>query len=119
MVSKTIPHLQENFTDFGTVRAFAPQEYRNEVFIPPYLMGNPKRPVMTLTTLDWKYGQAITFNIKAGSGAATKHRISLIGAVGSTHGSSMGQRTHFPKTVCSTTKCTVTAPPDAKVCPPS
>jgi hypothetical protein len=106
-------------SDPEDVRAFAPQEYRNEIFTPPYLMGNPKRPTLKITNLDWKYGQTVTFNMKAGTGAAANHRVSLVGSVASTHGNSMGQRTYFPQTVCSGTKCTVTAPPNSKICPPS
>jgi hypothetical protein len=77
-----------------------PQEYRVEVFIPPYLMGNPARPAFSITTNDWTYGTA------------------LLGAVSSTHGNSMGQRTFFPLMSCSGTTCSVTAPPNAHICPP-
>src|SRR5690242_1017042 len=36
-----------------------PQEYRVEVFIPPYLMGNPVRPNVTMdaSQRDWDYGK--------------------------------------------------------------
>ena len=107
-------------SDPEDVRAFAPQEYRNEVFIPPYLMSNPPRPSYSLTNLDWTYGESVTFNITAsGTGDVSDYRVSLLGAVGSTHGNSMGQRTYFPTTSCSGTSCTVTAPPNANVCPPA
>lgn len=97
-----------------------PQEYRNEVWIPPYLMGGAKRPSMKLTNLDWKYGQQIQFSITpSGTGSVSGYKISMIGAVASTHGNSMGQRTFFPATSCSGKICTVTAPPNANVCPPS
>jgi hypothetical protein len=37
--------------------------------------------------------------------------------VSSTHGNSMGQRTLFPAFSCSGNTCTITAPPNAHVCP--
>ena len=115
-------------SDPEDVRAFAPQEYRNEVFIPPYLMGNPQRPSFNLTNLDWSYGESVTFDITpSGAEPAANltrrttwlYRVSLMGAVSSTHGNSMGQRTFFPETTCSGNTCTVVAPPNANVCPPS
>jgi hypothetical protein len=107
-------------SDPEDVRAFAPQEYRNEVFIPPYLMGNPSRPSMNISNLDWAYGQTVSFPITpSGSGSVSSYRVSIMSAVGSTHGNSMGQRTIFPTTSCSGTTCTVTAPPNAHVCPPN
>ncbi|KAF1964882.1 copper radical oxidase [Bimuria novae-zelandiae CBS 107.79] len=92
-----------------------PQEYKVEVFIPPYLMDNPVQPVVTISTAqsDWAYGGLYTFTVNQ---PITK--VSLLGAVGSTHGNSMGQRTLFPAFVCSGNSCTVTAPPDAHTCPP-
>lgn len=92
-----------------------PQEYRVEVFIPPYLMGSPSRPTFSLTNRDWTYGEAVTFTV---TGSTTGLQVSLMGAVSSTHGNSMGQRTFFPTTSCSGTACTVTAPPNSNVCPP-
>lgn len=93
-----------------------PEEYRVEVFIPPYLMGNPARPSYTITNMDWTYGQQATFTVTAGSTANL--RVSLIGATSSTHGNSMGQRTFFPAVTCAGNTCTVTAPPNNHVCPP-
>jgi hypothetical protein len=45
--------------------------------------------------------------------------VSLLGAVSSTHGNSMGARTLFPAFACAGTQCTVTAPPNANVAPPA
>lgn len=92
-----------------------PQEYRVEVFVPPYLMGNPPRPVITIASGqgDWAYGSTYTF---VTSMPITK--VSLLGAGSSTHGNSMGQRTIFPKFSCAGNTCTVTAPPNAHICPP-
>lgn len=94
-----------------------PQEYRVETFIPPYLLNGKPRPTFTLGNKDWAYNQKVTFSL----GAAAKNgaiKVSLLGSVSSTHGNSMGARTLFPAVTCSGTSCTVTAPPNAHVCPP-
>lgn len=91
-----------------------PQEYRVEVFEPPY-SGLPK-PEYSITNKDWAYGSDITITVTAGSTA--NMRASLMGAVSSTHGNSMGQRTIFPAISCAGNTCTITAPPNSKVCPP-
>ncbi|KAK3679133.1 hypothetical protein LTR78_000693 [Recurvomyces mirabilis] len=107
-------------SDPEDVRSFAPQEYRNEAFIPPYLMAGAPRPSFNLSNLDWSYGQQVSFSITpSGASSTSNYRVSLIGAVSSTHGNSMGQRTIFPATTCSGSTCTVTAPPNANVAPPS
>ncbi|KAL8845523.1 MAG: hypothetical protein Q9176_000159 [Flavoplaca citrina] len=93
-----------------------PQEYRVEVFEPPYMLSGAPRPAYTITNKDWAYGQQISITITAGD--SSNMRASLLGAVSSTHGNSMGQRTMFPGFSCAGNTCTVTAPPDAKICPP-
>ncbi|KAG4435070.1 hypothetical protein IFR05_009460 [Cadophora sp. M221] len=90
------------------------QEYRVEVFVPPYLLTGRARPTFTLTNKDWTYGQTVTLTITGSTGAL---KVSLLGAESSTHGSSMGQRTIFPEATCSGNTCTVKAPPNAHVCP--
>lgn len=97
----------------GTSDSF-PEEYRVEVFSPPYLLSGLPRPTFTLSSTDWAYGATISFTVT--SGAATK--VSLLGSVVSTHGNAMGQRTIFPAFSCSGNTCTVTAPPDAHTSPP-
>lgn len=92
-----------------------PQEYRVEVFIPPYLMGTPARPTFTVSSKDWEYGQTVDVTIPQGVAGV---KISLNAAVSSTHGYNMGQRTIFPATTCSGTVCRVTAPPNANISPP-
>ena len=95
-----------------------PQEYRNEVFMPPYLLSGLQRPSFTLASdqKDWTYGGTYTLtNVKTYNGGNI--RVSLIAAVASTHGNSMGQRTIFPEVSCAGTTCTVTAPPNVRVCP--
>ena len=96
-----------------------PQEYRIEVFIPPYLLSGLSKPTFTLPSSDWTYGQQITFPITLPSGNSTSARVSLIAAVAATHGNSMGQRTIFPETSCTTTSCTIVTPPNANISPPS
>jgi len=93
-----------------------PEEYRVEVFVPPYLMNSPTRPTFKLGTTDWAYGQSVSFTL--GAGASSNIRVSLMGGDSSTHGNSMGQRTFFPAVTCSGSSCTVTAPPNAHICPP-
>ena len=92
------------------------QEYRLETFTPPYLMSGLPQPTFTIKNIDWSYGQSVYISITSGSTA--NMRASLLGAVASTHGNSMGQRTIFPEISCSGNSCTITAPPNAHVCPP-
>lgn len=97
-----------------------PEEYRVEVFSPPYLLQGLPRPTFTLAEADrdWAYGAAgIPFSL----GAAPRNgdvTVTLLGAVFSTHGNGMGGRTLVPRMSCAGTSCTVDAPPDAHVCPP-
>ena len=92
------------------------QEYRVEVFIPPYLMGNPTQPSYKIDNnkTDLGYGETFTITVTGGSAA----KVSLMGAVSSTHGNSMGQRTIFPAFSCSGSSCSITTPPNSHVCPP-
>lgn len=92
------------------------QEYRVEVFIPPYLKTGKAQPTFTITNKDWKYNQQITVTVTLPGGGAA--RFSLMGAEASTHGNSMGQRTIFPAVTCAGNTCTITAPPNAHTCPP-
>ncbi|KAF2192285.1 copper radical oxidase [Zopfia rhizophila CBS 207.26] len=91
------------------------QEYRVEVFVPPYLMGNSTRPTVNMaeSQKDWAYGQEYTFTTPD-----SISKVSLLGATASTHGNSMGQRTIFPAFTCNGMTCVVEAPPNAHVCPP-
>ncbi len=91
-----------------------PQEYRVEVFVPPYLLSGLPAPTFNITETDWSYGSSYTFTITSG----TVSKVSLLGAESSTHGNSMGQRTIFPAWSCSGNTCTVTEPPNSNVCPP-
>ncbi|KAI4215353.1 MAG: hypothetical protein LQ351_002253 [Letrouitia transgressa] len=93
-----------------------PEEYRVEVYVPPYLTAGRARPSFTIANKDWSYGQSVTINVNLPNGGPAK--VSLMGAESSTHGNSMGQRTIFPAVSCGGGTCTITAPPNAKVCPP-
>lgn len=95
-----------------------PQEYRNEIFLPPYLMGNKPRPAFSCKDQDWAYGSSHTFSVTS-TGSGGSMRAVAMGSVASTHGNSMGQRTFFLQTSCSGNSCTVTAPPNANICPPA
>lgn len=97
-----------------------PEEYRVEVFVPPYLLSGRPRPSFALAEADrdWAWDRrGIPFELAApavnGNVTAT-----LLGAVSSTHGNSMGARTLMPRVACDGTACTVDAPPSRYVCPP-
>jgi hypothetical protein len=102
--------------DYNNPAGSFPEEYRVEVFTPPYLLSGLARPTFTITNKDWKYDAAVPFTLTAGSTANLK--VSLLGSVSSTHGNSMGQRTLFPAVSCSGMACTITSPPNAHVSPP-
>ncbi|KAL8907519.1 MAG: hypothetical protein Q9171_005811 [Xanthocarpia ochracea] len=93
-----------------------PQEYRVEVFVPPYLLQGRARPSFTIANKDWGYGASIPITVRLNGGGTT--RVSMLGAESSTHGNTMGQRTLFPAVSCSGTTCTITTPPNKNVCPP-
>ncbi|KAH8892639.1 galactose oxidase [Thozetella sp. PMI_491] len=97
-----------------------PEEYRVEVFVPPYLLNGKPRPSYTIAEAqrDWAYGQTYTFTLGGPSVNAGGISVTLLGAVGSTHGNSMGARTLMPAFSCNGLSCTVTAPPNAHICPP-
>lgn len=92
------------------------QEYRLEVFIPPYLTTGLPQPQFAIADTDWAYGGEYAFTVT--SSTSTQFRVSLIAAVTSTHGTSMNQRILFPAIACAGNECTATAPPNAHVCPP-
>ncbi|KAI9649851.1 hypothetical protein NHQ30_002433 [Ciborinia camelliae] len=101
-----------------------PQEYRVEVFLPPYLLNGATQPKFTLGNgNDFGYGDTITLTAVLYQGTPSTIRISIMAAVGATHGNSFGQRTFFPAFSCSGTaanaRCTITTPPNAHVYPPS
>ena len=100
-----------------------PQEYRVEVFNPPYALSGAPPPSFTIHNRDWNYGEgniAITANIPSGNLDGV--RVSMMAAVSTTHGNSMGQRTLFLEVKCSgparEANCLLTAPPTQHIAPP-
>jgi hypothetical protein len=102
--------------DYVTPAGSWPEEYRVEVFSPPYLLSGLPRPTFSLSNTDWEYGENIEFTLTTGSNANLK--VSMLGSVVSTHGNAMGQRTIFPQFACAGNTCVITAPPNAHVAPP-
>jgi hypothetical protein len=92
-----------------------PQEYRYEVFLPPYLLSGSPQPTFDLPKNDWDWEEEYPFTVTSSSGADIK--VSLLGSESSTHGSSMGARILFPRVSCSGQTCTVTAPKGPYVAP--
>lgn len=95
-----------------------PEEYRVEVFLPPYLLSGKPRPTFTIENRDWAWGETdipFTLGAPAQNGPITA---TLLGSVASTHGNSMGSRTLMPRVSCDGTACTVDAPPNANIVPP-
>jgi hypothetical protein len=95
-----------------------PQEYRVEVFYPPYLLSGLTKPTFTMSDHDFGYGESFTITVTLHQGTTAGMRVSLLAAVSSTHGNSMGMRTIFPEFTCSGNTCTVTTPPNGHVSPP-
>ncbi|KAF8263422.1 copper radical oxidase [Lactarius quietus] len=95
------------------------EELRIEAYIPPYLNQGFKQPVVTVPNIDWAYNGQYVINVQLFQGTTSNMRVSLLGAISSTHGNTMGARTLFPAFTCVGTVCTVTAPPNSFVSPPS
>lgn len=95
-----------------------PEEYRVEVFVPPYLLNGKPRPTFSIANKDWAHGQTnipFTLGVASRNGPIT---VTLLGSVSSTHGNSMGTRTIMPRVTCAGTACQVDAPPNGNVAPP-
>lgn len=61
----------------GTVKY--PEEFRIEVYIPPYLNAGHTQPTFSLAVTDWTYGGVFTItNVKLFQGPASAMRVSLI-----------------------------------------
>lgn len=115
-----------------------PEEFRIEVYVPPYLTQGLPRPTFNLTETDWAYGGQYQINVNLATGPISNMRVSLVAgacistparcivfslcpfsATSSTHGNVMGGRTIFPEVSCAGgTTCTITAPPNSFVSPP-
>ncbi|KAH8105346.1 galactose oxidase [Cristinia sonorae] len=106
---------QTNFPN-GTVKF--PEEFRVEVYIPPYLNQGFTQPSYTITQTDWAYGGSYAITVTLHQGTTANMRVSLVAATSSTHGNVMGGRTIFPAFSCTGNTCHITAPPNANVSPP-
>ncbi|KAJ7469596.1 copper radical oxidase, partial [Mycena latifolia] len=95
-----------------------PEEFRIEVYIPPYLAQGLKQPSFTIVDTDWAYGSKQSISVILHQGTTSTMKVSLIAATSSTHGNTMGSRTLFPAFSCVNNTCTITAPPNAFVSPP-
>ncbi|TCD64794.1 hypothetical protein EIP91_003605 [Steccherinum ochraceum] len=100
----------------GTVKF--PEEFRIEVYVPPYLNQGFTQPSYTITETDWAYGQTYAITVKLHQGTTANMRVSLVAATSSTHGNIMGGRTIFPAFKCTGNNCLITAPPNVNVSPP-
>ncbi|KAF4635308.1 hypothetical protein G7Y89_g2796 [Cudoniella acicularis] len=102
-----------------------PQEYRTEVFLPPYALSGLPQPSFTINTAnkDWAYDSTVTITANIPSGNLGGVRVSMMAAVSSTHGNSMGQRTLFLSVACvgaaNAATCQITTPPTPHVAPPT
>lgn len=96
-----------------------PEEYRVEIFSPPYSLSGLQKPTYTITNKDWTYGQSIQITVQLFQGSTATMRVSLLALVTSTHGNSMGMRTLFLGFSCAGNVCTIVAPPNAFVSPPA
>ncbi|KZW03188.1 copper radical oxidase [Exidia glandulosa HHB12029] len=95
-----------------------PEEYRVEVYVPPYLTTGRTQPTFSITNTDWEYGKQYSIVVQLAHGTTSTMRVSILGAVVSTHGNNFGQRTLFPEFSCTGNTCKVTAPPNANIFPP-
>ncbi|KAJ7262498.1 hypothetical protein C8J57DRAFT_1436432 [Mycena rebaudengoi] len=95
-----------------------PEETRIEAYYPPYLTQGLNQPNFTITDTDWEYGSNYPIVVHLYHGTTATMKVSLVAAVSSTHGNTMGSRTLFPAFTCTGLTCTITAPPNAFVSPP-
>ena len=55
-----------------------PQEYRVEVYIPPYLASGLTQPTFTIANTDWAYNGAYPIQVTLHQGSAATMRVSLV-----------------------------------------
>jgi len=65
-----------------------PEEYRVEVFNPPYALSGAAAPSFTIKNVDWAYASTVTITANIPSGNLAAVRVSMMAAVSSTHGNS-------------------------------
>jgi hypothetical protein len=98
--------------------AIYPEEFRIEVYYPPYLTAGNTQPTYTIVGTDWQYGQTYQITVSLFQGSTANMKVSLVAASSSTHGNSMGNRILFPNVACTGNDCTIQAPPNINICPP-
>ncbi|KAJ9092947.1 hypothetical protein QFC19_008545 [Naganishia cerealis] len=95
-----------------------PEEFRVEVYVPPYLTDGRTQPEFTIGQTEWTYSSSHTITVTRNTDAVSQMRVSLVAPITSTHGNSINQRILFPQVNCGGNQCTIVAPPNAHVCPP-
>lgn len=55
-----------------------PQEYRVEVYIPPYLSNGLKQPVVNATVTNWAYGSSNQIKVQLFQGTTSTMKVSLV-----------------------------------------
>lgn len=55
-----------------------PEEFRVEVYIPPYLSDGRTQPSYTITETDWTYGSTHTITVTLNHGDTSTMRVSLV-----------------------------------------
>ena len=58
-----------------------PQEYRIEVYTPPYLSNGLKQPEFNITNTDWAYNDKVEITVQLFQGTTDTMRISLMGGM--------------------------------------
>ena len=95
-----------------------PEEFRVEVYHPPYLTDGTTQPTFTIADTDWEHGQTYNITVNLFQGSTANARVSLLAATSSTHGNLMGARIIFPKVTCTGNSCAIEAPPNVNISPP-
>jgi hypothetical protein len=94
------------------------EEYRIEKFLLPYNLNGATPPSFSIVNTDWGYNQQYSITVNLPTGKWGSMKVSLLGAVSSTHGNSMGQKTIFPAFSINGNTVTITSPLNNKVSPP-
>lgn len=99
-----------------TIGGGSANEFRLEIYYPPYLFRGP-RPLLRLPTTSLNYGQQLSIEIP--TGAAAIQKVALIRHGSTTHTNNMGQRYVGLKITSRTaTHVNATLPSDSAIAPP-
>ena len=55
-----------------------PEDFRIEVYIPPYINQGLQQPNYTITETDWSYGGSYTINVVLHQGTTSTMKVSLV-----------------------------------------